>query len=521
MSIQELRDLVSPPKAQHDLVMSWLKESGISSLVSYGDAIEGTSTVSNLEKVLQTQFFMYKHQDGRKAIKLWGDYSIPEHLVDIVESIHGVNDFAPPRPTVKRPTQKRGYFDAYCYVVPQTVWGLYGIPKGTKVTNSSQGVIEWEQQYYTPADLTAFGTNMGVPAIAPVTVVGSNFPSGPGVEAELDIQWIAATGVGAQNWFWIEAGSTWLYGFSVHFMNTAQVPLIASMSYGWNEEDQCEAGIGGAECNSLGLNSTQYVARVNTEFQKIGLRGVSLFSASGDSGCNGRTDPDCSDLKFHPPYPAASPFVTAVGATQLVDVLTDLQNPPPVCSTWDPVWWCASGGDETAVSYSLAGFASGGGFSEVAPQPSWQKEAVSNWMNSAVGHKTPTSYYNKGGRAFPDIAALGNNILIWTSGAEEPVGGTSASSPISAGIFALVNDYVIAKTRKPLGPLNQLIYKMAVAHPKSFHDITVGDNVCTESGCSSSCHGFYCGVGWDPVSGWGSPNYSEIINYLKTQPKFQ
>lgn len=53
------------------------------------------------------------------------------------------------------------------------------------------------------------------------------------------------------------------------------------MSYGWNEEDQCEDGIGEAECNNLGVNSKQYVTRVNTEFQKIGLRGVSLFSASG------------------------------------------------------------------------------------------------------------------------------------------------------------------------------------------------------------------------------------------------
>lgn len=117
------------------------------------------------------------------------------------------------------------------------------------------------------------------------------------------------------------------------------------MSYGWNEEDQCENGIGGAECNKLGVNSKQYVTRVNTEFQKIGLRGISLFAASGknnnfprslhkgDSGANGRTDESCSDSKFHPAFPAASPYVTAVGATEIVDAETNLSNPPPVCQS--------------------------------------------------------------------------------------------------------------------------------------------------------------------------------------------
>lgn len=41
----------------------------------------------------------------------------------------------------------------------------------------------------------------------------------------MDIQWIAATGLGAQNWFWLEAGDAWLYDFAVHFMNTKNVNI--------------------------------------------------------------------------------------------------------------------------------------------------------------------------------------------------------------------------------------------------------------------------------------------------------
>lgn len=111
------------------------------------------------------------------------------------------------------------------------------------------------------------------------------------------------------------------------------------------------------------------------EFMKIGLRGITLVVASGDSGVNGRTDESaflipsppsppspphhlhffmlyhtildcysfchsfshhewwiaCSERHFNPDFPAASPYVTSVGATQLRDVTFNLPNPPPIC----------------------------------------------------------------------------------------------------------------------------------------------------------------------------------------------
>jgi len=290
------------------------------------------------------------------------------------------------------------------------------------------------------------------------------------------------------------------------------------MSYGWNEEDQCRDGIGKPECNSLGVNSTEYVKRVNTEFMKIGLRGISLIAASGDSGANGRTDPECSDKIFHPPYPAASPYVTAVGATQIADCdPLNPSSPPPLCQFGSfQFWFCASGGVEEAVSYSFAEFTSGGGFSNVAPLQPWQQSAVWGFLNSTIGKQTPVSFFNPNGRAFPDISAFGAQILIWEADESESVGGTSCSAPIVAGIFSLLNDYVIQKRGKPLGPLNQLIYQMAAAHPAAFRDITSGDNVCTEEGCSDSCNGFYCAPGWDPVTGNGSPVYTEMLKYIKS-----
>jgi len=247
---------------------------------------------------------------------------------------------------------------------------------------------------------------------------------------------------------------------------------------------------------------------------KIGLRGITLLSASGDDGAFGPTDQQCTQTTFSPTFPSSSPFVTTVGATQIYDAVDDLVNPPPVCSS-SLFWWCASGGTEQAVSYGFTEFASGGGFSNISLQPSWQKIPVIAFLNSTTGKQTPVSYFNPKGRAYPDLSALGAQVLIWNNNQDQSVYGTSASTSIVAGIISLLNDYSIKKTGKTLGPLNQLIYKMAANHPQSFTDIITGDNTCSASGCFN-CEGFYAGPGWDPVTGLGTPVYTEMLAYLKT-----
>jgi len=126
----------------------------------------------------------------------------------------------------------------------------------------------------------------------------------------------------------------------------------------------------------------------------------------------------------------------------------------------------------------------------------------------------PASYYNATSRGYPDIAAFGSGVLIYDGGLLQ-VGGTSCSSPIVAGVFALLNDYSLSATGKPLGFLNPLIYKIFADQPSAFTDVTIGDNKCTEGGCASSCQGYECTTGWDPVTGVGSPVYPELLTYLK------
>ena len=68
-------------------------------------------------------------------------------------------------------------------------------------------------------------------------------------------------------------------------------------------------------CPSLAASRVQYATRCNTEFAKVGARGVSLLISSGDGGVAGSQSSPCPGGIFVPNYPAASPFVTAVGGT--------------------------------------------------------------------------------------------------------------------------------------------------------------------------------------------------------------
>jgi tripeptidyl-peptidase-1 len=378
---------------------------------------------------------------------------------------------------------------------------------------TSQGVIEFQGESYNPTDLTGFGTgiDLTLEVLNAAHVIGPNAPSSPGVESTLDIEFIAGVNMEADNWFWLEDGNGWLYQFGVHFFSTPSTPQVVSISYGWWEGDQCDIS---QNCQSLGVDSTGYVKLVNTQFQKIGLRGLTLISASGDSGANGRTDGTCTIPQLRPAYPGSSPFITSVGATQLQNPVFDLPNAAniPYCQMGAQ---CPSGGVEVAVSYNVSGFASGGGFSNISSTPSYQQAAVKAYLSSGIA-LPPSSYYNAMGRGMPDLAAIGHNCMIDYQAQGQPVGGTSCASPIVAGVFALLNQEAIAVLGKPLGFLNPFIYKAFAHNPSNFNDVTIGDNICTEDGCSSTCTGFKCTTGWDPVTGLGSPNYRNLKNYIST-----
>lgn len=58
-----------------------------------------------------------------------------------------------------------------------------------------------------------------------------------------------------------------------------------------------------------------------------------------------------------------------------------------------------------------AAITSGGGFSVFASRPTWQATAVSAYLRSGAV-LPPAADFVSGGRAFPDLAAIGHNLVI-------------------------------------------------------------------------------------------------------------
>ena len=94
------------------------------------------------------------------------------------------------------------------------------------------------------------------------------------------------------------------------------------------------------------------------------------------------------------------------------------------------------------------------------------------------------------------------------------VGGTSAATPMIAGMVALLNDWRFNQGKPSLGFIAPLFYQAAAEMPTSFTDITTGSNQCTVEACCQ--YGYYASTSWDPVSGLGSPNFQVLQQYINS-----
>ena len=240
--------------------------------------------------------------------------------------------------------------------------------------------------------------------------------------------------------------------------NQSNPPLVHSISWG-------DVG---------STHDVSTVERINVEFIKMGLRGITIIVASGDNGvgCND----DCSAQQFNFP---SSPYVTLVGATQF-----------------------------SHTNEEVGATLSSGGFSQVFDRPEWQDAHVSQYFDQQYVIYPPESSYNSGGRAYPDVACFGVDMSMVYWDKIKTVDGTSISAPIFAGIISLLNNQRTSLGKSPLGYINPWLY----SNPQMFTDIRSGDN------SFSCCRGFKSTAGWDPVTGLGSPDYQKMLTAAMDLP---
>lgn len=178
-----------------------------------------------------------------------------------------------------------------------------------------------------------------------------------------------------------------------------------------------------------------------------------MLAASGDDGAVGTGSCSGNEYPLNPGSPAASVFVLSVGATMLVqadgaDVDADADALPPVCS--QPGITCAVSGVEAPADVPSIGYATGGGFSVWNAVPDYQAAVVAAYVQNASIPKPPSGW-DGSHRGFPDVSALGQNIQIYQQGGWALSGGTSAATPIVAGVIALLNDRLLRSGKAPVG----------------------------------------------------------------------
>ncbi|MFI5699303.1 peptidase S8 [Streptomyces xanthochromogenes] len=203
----------------------------------------------------------------------------------------------------------------------------------------------------------------------------------------------------------------------------------------------------GAKYVSNSYGGSEDASDTTADSQYFNHPGVAITVSSGDSG-------------YGVEYPAASQYVTAVGGTSL--------KQDSSTRGWSESVWGTSAGGEGA----------GSGCSAYDPKPSWQKD--SGCAKRAVADVSAVADPATGLAVYDSYQANGWNVY----------GGTSASSPIIAGVYALAG--------APAGGSTPSSFPYA--HTGSLNDVTTGAN--------GSCSDYLCkaGAGYDGPTGLGTPN---------------
>jgi subtilase family serine protease len=209
---------------------------------------------------------------------------------------------------------------------------------------------------------------------------------------------------------------------------------------------------------------------------------VTVLAASGDHGAS--SDPWWGTPDKEVSLPSSDPLVLGVGGTLL-------DASPSTGAYISETAMPAPGGREDGTS--------GGGVSHLYGTPAYQQ--------GVPGIATT--------RGVPDVSAagIGNIPFTFTSDGKTDIialFGTSGSTPLWAGLVALADQHA----HHNLGFINPAIYRIArsPAYHQAFHDVTAGGNTITIG--SVTVTGYQAGPGWDPVTGWGSPNAQVLVPLL-------
>ncbi len=354
-----------------------------------------------------------------------------------------------------------------------------------------------------PAGTSAAPLAMWPPGSTGSTLTGTTSPydATSMEEAALDVEMAMAMAPALDQIVTYTASQIMATDFSGQVENAALIDdalnAMVSPPAGYPRPRQISASL-----NWLADPMTQQILRT------MAMQHQSFFTSSGDYGAYQDQSPGASC--------AARTFCYTVGpntycnniglATATLVGGTLFSASPGAPYDEAEIAWSPSG-SLPGWPYLAANQSSGGGIIADVAAPPYQAGFATNGASAAH-------------RNSPDVAAAANGLLFVFNGSSFVGAGTSASAPLWAGYTALVNQQRAALGLAPgIGFLNPTLYALAsTAYGANFHDVIAGDNSRPANAALGllACAGFTAGVGYDPVTGLGSPTGTLIGNLAGT-----
>lgn len=512
LSFDEIGEWIRNDEAV-DAVTTWIQGiqgANITWMSPRKEYFKVNATISIWERELNSKFYLWddqsQHITGSTSVYVLAkEYSMPTSLLPYITSIFNTVQVPPQfrRKFYRKPkSQAESHVNnvnplslriSSNAVTVSFLNKLYDITSNVGNSSLSQSVFETNSESFSQNDLNIFQQNFGLPQQKAVDYNGFNVTTcGTNCyEGNLDIQYIMGVAQQTTSIYWYVAGDNPFLSYITSIASLRNPPLVNSISWG-GQEYQYDSGT---------------LTSFNNEAMKAGLMGVTIVVSSADNGvadlsyttglCQCDVSSSSSILSYSvsqpwtgkgyfPSFPATSPYVVAVGATQGPN----------------------NGYPEIACQGNLGGvITSGGGFSTYYSRPSWQDQAVSSYFTSLSPSEVPASGYNPNGRGYPDVSLIGVNYAVVIDGSISSLYGTSASAPVFGAFISLINAFRSKYGLKGVGFINPTLYSggyNASIRNNSvnyFNDITSGANRCCSVGKGCCKSGFNTSTGWDPVTG--------------------
>ena len=519
--------------AEADLaaVQSWLTGQGFSvtGVSPARDRITFSGTAGQLNAAFGAS--LHRYQNGAKMeYAPSADLALPAALAPMVTAVLHTSTFKPHAMVRRALTGASPEYtlanNAQHFLTPKDVATMYDVNPtyNAGFTGTGQTVAIAGQTFISLADVTNFETATGLPANLPTLVLepntgGSAIYQGDEFESDIDVEYATGMAPGA-NVLLVYTGDSPNFGVFDAFDYAIEENLapVVSISYG-----SCEP-----------LYGTAAAQAGNALFQQAAAQGQTLIASAGDSGsteCFGYSTSTAQQEALAINYPADSPYVTAIGGTQMQagtfgagtsqywasagssPVLSSLLSYVP-----ETIW------NEDSATY---GFASGGGgTSGLFAAPTWQQGVAGIPSTNAFRLNPDISF--QASVASPGYLACSSDPSSFATGQTSScavgvydssgrfvtsAGGTSFGAPIFAGLMAVLNQ---VKHGTGQGSVNPTLYGLAAnsaTYASVFHDITTGNNDCAliAADCSAGLAQYQAGTGFDEASGLGSVDFGNLL----------